>query len=329
MKSLDAVLLRALRVAGGYCSGSDLAELAGSSLAQVEARMLPLRSAGFEIEERPGLGYRLLASPDRLIADDLLSRMGAGTLIRDILVFEETDSTNERAAAAGRSGAAGGLAIFAERQTCGRGRFGRRWDSASHVGLWFSLLLRPTCAFARWPRITTAAAAAIASALDRILPGGVSARIKWPNDILVSGRKVAGILMETGVDRQQQPFAVLGIGLNANHGANMFPSELAEKATSLLQVVGRKVDRSDLAVSIFEELESRFSLLDSGFDRVIGEVSQRSALLGEWVQLREAGEILAGRAEALDAEGRLLLRRSDGSIQRLNAGEVTVVSARA
>jgi BirA family biotin operon repressor/biotin-[acetyl-CoA-carboxylase] ligase len=89
------------------------------------------------------------------------------------------------------------------------------------------------------------------------------------------------------------------------------------------------VDRSDLAVSIFEELESRFSLLESGFDRVIGEVSQRSALLGEWVQLREAGEILAGRAEALDAEGRLLLRRSDGSVQRLNAGEVTVVSARA
>jgi BirA family biotin operon repressor/biotin-[acetyl-CoA-carboxylase] ligase len=328
VKSLDAALLRALRQAQGYCSGGDLADAACASLGQVEARMLPLRMAGFQIEERPGLGYRLVACPDRLIADDLFARMQPSTLIRDILVFEETDSTNERGAALGKSGAGAGVAVFAERQTSGRGRFGRRWDSASHLGLWFSLLLRPVWPLALWPRITTCAAAAIAAALDRILPVGVPARIKWPNDIWVSGRKVAGILMETGVDRLQQPFAVLGIGLNANHSEDMFPVELAKNATSLFQVLGRKVDRSDLAVSIFEEFEARFSLIESGFDRVMGEVTQRSTLLGKWVQFQEAGHIIAGQAEALDDEGRLLLRRADGTVQRLNAGEVTVVTAR-
>src|SRR4029434_10201311 len=119
--------------------------------------------------------------------------------IRDVIVFEETDSTNEQASKMGESGALGGLAIFAERQTAGRGRFGRRWDSASHRGLWFSLLLRPSLPMAHSPRMTTWAAVAMADAIEQT--SGLAVQIKWPNDLQSHGRKLAGILIETGSDR--------------------------------------------------------------------------------------------------------------------------------
>src|SRR5688572_28669274 len=143
MRALDVALITALRSAPVHQPAGDLGAALSASIETVAARINELRAAGFEIEERPELGYRLLASPDRLIADDLRARLGPSDFIREIIVFEQTDSTNERAVQLGRSGTPGGIAIFAEQQTACRGRFGRRWESASHRGLWFSLLLRP------------------------------------------------------------------------------------------------------------------------------------------------------------------------------------------
>ena len=137
MSAIDAALIRALRAAEVHLPAGEIATLLRSTPAAVIASLAGLREAGFEIEDRPGLGIRLLASPDRLIADDVRARLGPTRFIRDVLVFEETDSTNERATQLGRSGALGGLAIFAERQTAGRGRFGRKWESAAHLGCGF------------------------------------------------------------------------------------------------------------------------------------------------------------------------------------------------
>lgn len=324
MNVLDARLLAVLRASEVHLPATDLASQLAAPLSAVEARLAELRNAGFEIEERPGLGFRLLHSPDRLIADDLHSRLGPCELAREIVVFAETASTNDSAMQRGRQGAAGGLVIFAERQTAGRGRFGRAWASASHRGLWFSLLLRPTLPYSAWPRLTTWAAVSLAATIESSL--GLPAAIKWPNDIYLTGRKIAGILAESGVDVNGQPFAVVGIGVNVNQTAGDFPPELATKAASLGMVTGRFIDRPTLAAHILRELDARLPQLASDFPDMIAEASRRSLLLGRWVQVQSGHSIIEGRAEELDPEGQLLLRAADGSLNRLSAGEVTVIA---
>ena len=322
MKSLDAALLRALRGAAIHTPLTELAAQIGTTRAGVTALVGELREAGFEIDERPGLGYRLTGTPDRLIAADLSSRLGNCTLVREILVLEETDSTNDQAASLGKNCAASGLAIFAEKQNAGRGRFGRRWESASHLGLWFSLLLRPTFPQEHWRRLTTWAAVSIASAIERAT--GVRTGIKWPNDIFVDGRKVAGILIETAQDRAQENFAVVGIGLNANHAREDFPENLAAIATSLRVATGRAIDRAAMAAAILRELDARYADLDRRFEQLVAEAHCRSVLLGQWVQVRAADSVIEGVAESLDANGQLLLRTSDGNLATLSAGEISI-----
>ena len=324
MTPLDARLLRALRATPVHLPASDLAVQLGESTAAIRARLTALCEAGFEIEDRPGFGFRLTATPDRLIADDLTARLGPCPLIREILVFAETDSTKELDTQLGRHGTPGGLAIFAEHQTAGRGRFGRRWASASHRGLWFSLLLRPAFPQAHWARLTTWAAVSVAAAIEESI--GAKTAIKWPNDVFLGGKKVAGILAESGSDVQGRPFAVLGIGVNVNHEPDDFPAELHATAGSLRETTGEPVDRTALAAAILRALDMRLAQIAADFPALIAEAAARSFLLGRWIEVR-AGEIFAeGLAEQLDENGHLLLRHADGTLGRFIAGEVTVIA---
>ena len=325
-RSLDSQILRALGHSAVHLTSADLANQVGAPAEAVEARLAELCAAGFEIEDRPGFGFRLLGAPDRLVADDLLARLGECALIREIVVFEETDSTNDFAMRRGRQGGGGGFAVFAERQTAGRGRFGRRWDSASHKGIWFSLLLRPNLPFAHWPRLTTWAAVALASALEETIRARTE--IKWPNDIHIEGKKIAGILAELGADAAGKSFAVLGIGVNVNHVPADFPQELSGKAGSLREWKGGLVDRSAFAVALLRALNARLPDLESAFEKIVQDASLRSALLGRWIQVKAGEAIAEGIAEKLDEDGHLLLRTADGGVSRLTAGEVTIISGK-
>ncbi len=317
--TLDARLLRELRASAVHLLPGDFADALGVPRDQITAALTRLRGAGFDIEEKPGLGCRLLASPDRLIADDLHARFGDDSLAREILTFEETSSTNDVAARLGREGHAGGLAVFAERQTAGRGRFGRRWDSAAHAGLWFSLLLRPEFPVPLWPRLTTWAGVCVAAAVERAT--GLRAQMKWPNDVLVGGKKIAGILTECSSDDARRMFAIVGIGLNVNHDA--MPPDLAHRAASLRQLTGRTLDRSALAAEILGELTARLPEVDAHFSSILAEAARRSTVLGNWIRLDAADISFEGRAEDLDGEGNLLLRLADGTLRTMTAGEVS------
>ncbi len=321
--SLDARLLRELRASDVHLLPGDFAETLGAARGEIAEALSRLRDAGFDIEERPGIGCRLLGAPDRLIADDLHARIGECPLAREILAFEETSSTNDVAARLGRDGRGSGVLVFAERQTAGRGRFGRRWDSAPRAGLWFSLLLRPDFSTALWPRLTTWAGVSAATAIERTT--GLEARMKWPNDILVGGKKVAGILAECSSDAGRTMFAVIGIGLNVNHEA--MPDELAARAASLRQFAGRAIDRAALAAAIVAELAARLPAVDADFPTILAEASRRSTVLGSWIRLDSADISFEGHAEDLDSEGNLLLRLSDGSLRTMTAGEVTSQTA--
>jgi BirA family biotin operon repressor/biotin-[acetyl-CoA-carboxylase] ligase len=174
---------------------------------------------------------------------------------REVLVFEETNSTNDLAARAGRDGAGEGLVIFAETQTAGRGRLGRKWISRPHQGLLFSVLLRPRAPQDQWATLTFCAALAVAEAAEELTQ--CAAAIKWPNDVLIQGRKVSGILLET----HQSPapgFVVMGIGVNVLQSAADFPPELRSLAGSLSMAATAPVSREAAAISILSRLDAHY-----------------------------------------------------------------------
>jgi len=177
---------------------------------------------------------------------------------------------------------------------------------------------------AQWPRLTTWTAVALAQAVESLL--SVRCAIKWPNDVQLGGRKVAGVLIETGVDPAGGAFAVVGIGVNVNHEGEHFPDELRARATSLRLATGREVSRPELAVAVLRALETWSAKLESGFEEIIAAASARSSLLGCWIAVQTGPTTIEGTAEALDANGQLLLRTADGTLHALGAGEATIVA---
>ena len=247
--SLDARILQALRTAGdASVSGAELARHLEVSRAAVWARIQELRSLGYEIEASPHHGYRLLTVPDLLHADDLLARLGHTKIVgRDIRVFQETTSTNDVVEKLARDEVKEGIVVFAESQSKGRGRLGRKWVSPARKGLWFSVLLRPDLRPQAATQLTILSAVALRRAIEA--ETGLRAEIKWPNDILVNGRKAAGILTELRAELDRVQHLILGIGIDVNLNAGDFPSELRNHATSLKVELGKQVSRPECTPS--------------------------------------------------------------------------------
>jgi len=317
--SPDSAILRRLREAPGAFT---LPSLFGDP-AEVNARIAALRDAGYEIEHHPHLGYRLVSSPDRIIADDILSRLPDSRWLRDILVFEKTASTNDLIATLARQGAPAGIVAFAERQTAGRGRLGRRWQSDPRLGLWFSLLLRPTLSVGQWPRLTLWLAYAIAHGIrDHIAPQASSPpqiMLKWPNDLYISGRKLAGILIESSPG--DHGFAVAGIGLNVNHLE--FPPPLDATATSLRIATGANTDRNALAACILASIDQSYSLIPNHFHQILAWAADADHLRDRWVSVTAGDTSIEGIAHGLDPDGALLIATQPGPVIRVTSGEVT------
>ena len=321
--TIDAQILSALRAAGdGSVAGTELSQRLGISRAAIWARIEELRVLGYDIAASPHQGYRLLGTPDLLHADDLLARLGATRVVgRDIRVFQETTSTNDVIEKLARDGVKEGVVVFAESQTKGRGRLGRQWLSPRGKGLWFSVLLRPRLRPQAVTQLTIAAATALARAIESTT--GLRPEIKWPNDLLLRGRKVAGILTELNAEVDNVHHVILGIGLDVNLGAAEFPADLRKLATSLKLEAGRPVDRGALAAAILRELDQDYArVCAGGFERVADEWEGRCATLGSNVVIQIGDRRLEGRAESLDDDGALLLRTQHGHLERVIGGDV-------
>jgi BirA family transcriptional regulator, biotin operon repressor / biotin---[acetyl-CoA-carboxylase] ligase len=320
----DAKILLALRATPEGVSGADLAEQLNISRAAVWARIEELRRVGYEIEAGPHFGYRMLAEPDVLLGDDLLARLGKTKVIgRDIRVFEQTTSTNDVVEKLARDGVPEGVVVFAEAQTKGRGRLGRKWISPRRKGLWFSVLLRPKLR----PPEATQLTIASATALRRAIQSGTGLRpeIKWPNDIVMGGKKVAGILTELSAELDRVRYVILGIGVDVNLGAGEFPPELRKLATSLRIESGRTVPRAELATAILRELDADYARIGGGgFARLADEWEAHCQTIGRNVTIQVGERRLRGRAESLDDDGALLLRTEHGRLERVIGGDVTM-----
>lgn len=321
----DARILSALRRSeDGGVSGADLSRRLGISRAAIWARIEELRGLGYDIAASPHQGYQLLSVPDVLHADDLLSLVdGTTTVGRDIRVFQETSSTNDVVEKLARDGVKEGVVVFAEAQTRGRGRLGRQWLSPPRKGLWFSVLLRPDLRPQAATQLTVAAATALVRAIrDQT---GITPEIKWPNDILIKGRKVAGVLTELSAELDQIKHLTLGIGVDVNLTAAEFPAELRKVATSLKIEAGRHIHRADLAATILRELDFDYERIRARrFDQVSDEWEAHCATLGRCVTIHIGDRLLQGVAEALDDDGALLLRTQHGRLERVIGGDVSL-----
>ncbi|MFA6562467.1 MAG: biotin--[acetyl-CoA-carboxylase] ligase [Verrucomicrobiia bacterium] len=325
--SLDAQLLAAFRAADdGHITAAELSSQLGVARTTISRHIEELRSLGYDIQHQPSLGYRLAASPDILLAEDIQHRLAKTVIGRQVLVYEQTASTNDLVEKLALDGAAEGVVVFAESQTRGRGRMGRSWSSPRGKGLWFSALLRPKLPMSSVARLTIAASVAIACAIQQ--QTGLAAEIKWPNDVFIAGRKCAGILAELRTEMDAIKFVILGIGLDVNCDTSDFPPEVRKIATSLKMELAKQerepMLRGDLAVALLRELNRAYGLAggDDGFDEIRREWGRLSSTLGKRVALQIGPHRLEGFAQALDEDGSLLVRCDDGRIEHVVSGDV-------
>ena len=238
-----------------------------------------------------------------------------------IHLFQVLGSTNDEAAALAASGAAEGTVVIADAQRCGRGRMGRRWESPGRVGLYLSVVLRPPIPPDGAPALTLLGAVAVADAIE--LTTGLVAEIKWPNDLIVRGRKVGGILGEMAADTSRLYHVILGIGINVNQTEADFEGELRQTATSLRIEEGRPFDRTAVARSLCEGLDGWYDrFLSEGLAPILERVRQRCLTLGRVVVARLGDQEVCGLAVALDGAGALVIRDAGGGLHRLLAGDV-------
>lgn len=313
-------LLRSSR--GGFVSGEELATKLGISRTMVWKHIKGLEDEGFGIEAVPSQGYRITATPDLLRLDDIRRGLKTRTIGREIHLYPEVASTNTLAMEMASRGAPEGAVLIAETQTGGKGRLGRKWISPKG-NLHFSVVLRPNLPTHKAPLLTLMGAVAVASAIRKTC--SVQAAIKWPNDILVAGKKVSGLLTEMSAEPDRIRHIVLGIGVDVNMPLDLLPPGVRETATTLAAEAGKNIDRTMLLQQILRELDSRYrGPLESGAE-VLSEWKELNVTLGKRVSISGPGEVFEGLAQGIDHEGRLIVRLDDGGLRQVAAGDVTIL----
>ncbi|NLT94224.1 MAG: biotin--[acetyl-CoA-carboxylase] ligase [Clostridia bacterium] len=317
-------LLDILNSTEGFVSGERLSNLLGVSRTAVWKQINSLKKDGYVIETQPRLGYRLLHRPDLLVKTEILSNLATEKWGKDYLyTFAEVDSTNELAKSYAAKGKPEGTVIIAEKQLQGKGRLGRTWLSPEGQGIWVSIIIRPNIMPYKAPQITFVLAVGMVRTLYKAL--GIKAQIKWPNDLLIKGKKVAGILTELSAEMERVNYIVFGIGLNVNQKIKDFPEELRNKAISLRIASGHYVSRVQVLKVMLEELERTYNeYLQRGFDYILEEWKNHCDTLGKEVQVFMDGTKLEGKAIDVDREGFLIIQDKENNIHRVIAGDVSL-----
>ena len=265
--------------------------------------------------ERAGLPLRIQQIQEGLATQ----RLG-----KKIHYFLNIDSTNSHARELADRGAQEGEVVIAEKQTAGRGRLGREWISPAYANLYCSVILRPKLPPVHAPQVTLMAAVALADAVASFLP--VAPAIKWPNDILVRGKKLAGILTESSCDSEHLEFVILGIGVNLNYSEERMPEAIRQRATSLLIAGGKRVQREAFVRRLIQDLDRCYGILEeSGFTALAQRWESRFGLRGRRVQVETLDGVILGSARGIDQDGALIVEGKDGALQRVVAGDVIPV----
>lgn len=308
----------------GFVSGERISAELGVSRTAVWKHIRNLRRSGYRIEAVPSRGYQLLQSPDILMPEAIQAGLDCRRIGSRVRCFAETDSTNLQACRLGDEGEADGLVVIADRQSSGKGRMGRQWASPGGVNLYASILLRPPIPPFEAPRLTFLSAVAVCRAIQRC--SGLQATVKWPNDILVHGAKVAGLLNEMSSETDRVHYVVLGIGVNLNMRADQLPADLRYPATSLLLACGQPVSRLDFTRTLLQEVDALYQLyLEQGSAPILAAWTELCELTGQPVHADCNQVQIEGIMVGLAADGALLVRTATGKIESIYAGDVRPV----
>ncbi len=307
-----------------YLSGQEISRLLNISRAAVWKQVKTLRNMGFEIEAKSSQGYRLLGASDRLLAAEIKHDLATSVIGNSVVTHAEVDSTNALAKQVAEAGADEGAVIVADRQTAGRGRLGRCWESPPGVNVYCSIVLRPKIPIQQAPQLTFLSAVAVAETLNEIC--NLGAEVKWPNDILVDGAKICGLLNEMNAETEQIHFVVLGIGINLNMLAEQFPSELNYRATSAFLETGIVVDRLLFLRTLLKKIDAYYGeLLEVGFSPIRNRWEALCNIMNRNIEVDGGKSVTCGTVVGLDTDGALRVQLNDGSVQRILAGDVRLL----
>lgn len=324
--SLRETILRLFReTSTGFLSGAEISRTLGVSRTAVWKQIETLREMGYTVEAIPSKGYRLLQSPDVLLAEELRCGSTGQVIGREVQILQTTDSTNLQAMALGDSGAPEGLVVIADQQTAGRGRLGRSWISPGGVNLYLSVLLRPPILPAAAPQLTFLSAVAVCRTIEEI--ADLQPQVKWPNDILLGGRKVAGLLNEMSSETDRVHHVVLGIGVNLNMERQDLPTQLRYPATSVAIEAGRSVSRLEFARTLLRCLDDLYAAyLKDGGRPLLTAWEAYCDWTGQMIEVDCQQHLIKGLMLGLDEDGALLVKTATG-VERIWAGDVRSAGA--
>ena len=306
-----------------YLSGQTLSKSFGLSRTAIWKHINAIKEMGYFIEASPAKGYRLNLDNLPFNAFEISSNLKTSFIGKDISFYKDTGSTNDAARAFAIKGAREGFAVVADSQTKGKGRLGRSWESPAGVNIYTSIVLRPSIMPLFAPQLTLVSAVAVAEAISKY--SQKTPEVKWPNDILINSKKVAGILTEMNSETDRINFVIIGIGVNINMTRKMFPEELRPIATSLKEEIGKEISRIDFIQTLYLNLETWYKrYLKHGFEPIRRAWTGYFTMAGRVVKVRQMDKAIVGVAMGIDDNGVLLLREKSGNITRIISGDVEI-----
>ncbi|MCH5585472.1 biotin--[acetyl-CoA-carboxylase] ligase [Shimazuella sp. AN120528] len=301
-----------------FLSGEEISKRVGVSRAAIWKHIEELRNEGYQIDAKPRKGYQLIYRPDRVAAEEIQNELQTLAFGRQIRYEPVTKSTQILAHQWARAGAPEGSLVIADEQKDGKGRLGRVWYSPPKTGVWMSLVLRPSIPIQQASHLTLLASVGVSMAIMN--QTNLPIQIKWPNDLLLHGKKICGILTELRGDQDKIDYVVLGMGINVNQQAEHFPSELREVATSLAVEGNHILSRASLIAEVMKELECYYHLyLDQGFEPIRNKWESLSNLIGKKITAKTPQKEVVGVAESLSSDGSLLVRSGEELIKIYSA----------
>lgn len=308
---------------GVFISGEELSNNLNVSRTAIWKAINQLKNKGYKIESQTKKGYCFIYAPDELTSVEVQPLLKTSILGKKIIYFDKIDSTNNYAKKLAEKEFVEGTVVIADMQSSGRGRLGRSWISPDREGIWMTILLKPNISPLYASKATLAVACAVCNAIFKI--SSLKAMIKWPNDIVVNGKKLCGVLTEMGAELDKINYLAVGIGINVNISEKSLSQDIEKIATSIKIEAGKEIQRKALVAEVLNEFENYYKqfIIDGSIDFLLDEYKSKLAIMGKKVKVMGKQEII-GVVENVNSEGHLIISLEDGRIEEIISGEVSV-----
>ena len=313
---------------GQYVSGEDISKTVGITRAAIWKHISELRKYGYAIESSPKIGYKLIQSKNVLNSFELEETLRDISFVKDIVYFDSIDSTNNEAKRIANGGCLEGTVVISGSQTAGKGRMGRTWLSPNGTGVWMSVVLRPDLPPHKIQLLTLLVSCAVFDAIKQL---GIDAGIKWPNDIILDGKKVCGILLEMNSEADKINYICAGIGINVSQSENDFDTDISKTAISLRMhckkhnIIIDDIGRCDIIKSVLVKLSDYYDAFKKGkYEFILNEWKNRNITIGKQVRVIHNGKECEGTAVDINLNGSLLVKLNNGETSAVSSGDVSI-----